>query len=334
MPALLRSASLTGYADLARAAGLDPIALLSEVGLTGSALREPDRKLSADTVSALLELAAQRSGDECFGLRMAESRRLSNLGPIGLLMREQPTLRRALEELLRFSHLLNAALFLKIEEAGGVVVIREELLVGRAAAVRQSTELAIGVLFRLLTVFLGPDWRPRRVCFAHSAPQDHAVHWRVFGRRVEFVHDFNGIVCDARDLDVPNPGADPVMARYARQVLEASGGERRGSTANDVRHLVFLLLPAGHCGVDFVAHHLGVTRRTVHRQLSREGETFSAIVDGARRELAARYVDDGGRPLSEIAALLGFSAPSAFSRWYRQRFGVSAAQRRCLPANV
>ena len=207
-------------------------------------------------------------------------------------------------------------------------MIREDLVVGRAAAVRQSTELALGVLFRLLTVFLGPNWRPRRVCFTHSAPKDRAVHWRIFGRRVEFDRDFDGIVCDARDLDVPNPGADPVMARYARQVLEASVGETRGSTASDVRHLVFALLPAGHCGIDLVAHHLGVTRRTVHRQLALEGETFSAIVDGARRELAARYVDDGSRPLSEVSALLGFSAPSAFSRWYRQSFGVSAAQRR------
>jgi AraC-like DNA-binding protein len=34
------------------------------------------------------------------------------------------------------------------------------------------------------------------------------------------------------------------------------------------------------------------------------------------------------RPLSEASALLGFSAPSAFSRWHRQGFGVSAAQRR------
>ena len=328
MPALLRSASLTGYAELAREAGLNPIALMLEVGLPLSALREPDLKISADAVAALLELSAQGSGDETFGLRMAESRRLSNLGPIGMLVREEPTLRRAFEELLRFIHLHNSALILKIEEAGGVVLIRQELVVGRAAVIRQSTELAVGVLFRLLTVFLGPQWRPRYVCFAHSAPKDRAMHRRVFGSRVEFDHDFNGIVCDPRDLDVPNPGADPVMAHYARQVLEASLGDKRGSTANDVRQLVFVLLPAGRCSLEVVAKHLGVTRRTVHRQLEREGESFSGIVEGARRELAARYVDDGGRPLSEVSALLGFSAPSAFSRWYRQAFGASAAQRR------
>ena len=328
MPALLRSACLTGYAELAREKGLDPIALMSEVGLPLAALREPDRKVPADAVCALLEQSAQRSGDLSFGLRLAESRRPSNLGPIGLLVREEPTLRRALEALLRYGHLHNAALILKIEEAGGVVVIREELVVGRATVVRQSSEIAVGVLFRLLTIFLGPNWRPRRVCFAHSAPKDRTVHWRVFGRGVEFGHDFNGIVCDARDLDVPNPGADPVMAGYARQVLEASLGDTCSSTANDVRQLVFVMLPAGHCTLELVARHLGVTPRTVHRQLAREGETFTGIVEGARRELATRYVDDGGRPLSEVSALLGFSAPSAFSRWYRQGFGVSAAERR------
>jgi len=330
MPALLRSASLTGYAELAREARLNPTALLSEVGLPLSALREPDLKISAEAVRALLELSAQRSGVEAFGLRLAESRRLSNLGAIGLLLREAPTLRRALEEFPRFVHLHNTALFLKVEEAGGVVVIRQELAVGRAVSMRQSTELAIGVMFRMLTVFLGLHWRPQSVCFAHSAPKNRAVHWRIFGRRVEFGHDFSGIVCDARDLDVPNPGADPVMAHYARRLLEASLRETRESTANDVRQLVFLLLPAGRCGIDLIAQHLGVTRRTAHRQLAREGETFSSIVDGARRELAARYVEDGGRPLAEVSALLGFSAPSAFSRWYRQGFGESAAQRRSL----
>ena len=146
MPALLRSASLTGYAELAREARLNPTALLSEVGLPLSALREPDLKISAEAVRALLELSAQRSGVEAFGLRLAESRRLSNLGAIGLLLREAPTLRRALEEFPRFVHLHNTALFLKVEEAGGVVVIRQELAVGRAVSMRQSTELAIGVM--------------------------------------------------------------------------------------------------------------------------------------------------------------------------------------------
>ncbi|MDM0000688.1 AraC family transcriptional regulator [Variovorax sp. J22P240] len=332
MPVLLRSASLTGFAEVARSVGLNPHAMLAGTGLPSDALSDPDLKVPADGVRHLLELSADLSGEPAFGLRMAETRRLSNLGPVGLLMREEPTLRRALDALLRFSRLHNAAVFLKVEVAGDVVVIREEVIVGKAAPVRQSTELAIGVVFRLLSVFLGPNWRAKRICFAHAAPKDRSVHWRVFGRNVEFGHDFNGIVCNARDLEAPNPGADPVIARYARQVLEASLRGDGKTFTNEVRQLVFMLLPAGHCRIELVAQHVGMGRRTVHRQLAKEGETFSGIVEAARHELAARYIDEGERPLAEVSELLGFSAPSAFSRWYRQHAGASASRRRATAA--
>ena len=329
MTALIRSASLTNYVELARASGLDAYQLLAEVDLPRDCLHEPDLKVPADAVRRLLELSAQRSGIETFGLRLAESRRPSNLGALALAWREEPTLRGALDALARFGRLHNEAMFLKIEEAGPVVVLREELIVGRGAPVRQSTELVIGVLFRLLRVFLGPTWAPRRVCFAHAAPRDRSVHQRVFGARVvEFGHDFNGIVCSRADLDAPNPGADPVMARYARQLLE--DGLKRGGAgiADEVRQLVFVLLPSGHCSIELVAQHLGVDRRTVHRQLAREHETYSGIIDAARSELAARYLEDDARPLSSVAALLGFTSPGSFSRWHLRAFGASPSARR------
>ena len=39
-----------------------------------------------------------------------------------------------------------------------------------------------------------------------------------------------------------------------------------------------------------------------------------------------RLIEDGDRPLKEIAALLGFSAQSAMARWFRGRFGCSISQ--------
>jgi hypothetical protein len=45
---------------------------------------------------------------------------------------------------------------------------------------------------------------------------------------------------------------------------------------------------------------------------------------GRARDLARRHVEVRGRCLSEVAYVLGFSATSAFSRWFRGRFGCSA----------
>ena len=325
MAGLIRSGSLTHYADVARRAGLDPGRMLREFDLPPRCLEDAEIKVPVDSVRRLLEESADRSGVEAFGLLMAEARRLSHLGPLGLLVREQPTLRLAVEAFARYGRRINDSLLLAIEEAGDVVVLREELIVGRAGPVRQSTELVVGVAFRTLSALLGPEWRPRRVCFAHDAPADRSVHDRVFGRNVEFGHDFNGIVCARADLDRPNPNADPAMAKYAQQLLEASLADASDNMSRQVRELVVMLLGGGACTIDRIAQHLGVDRRTVHRRLASERQTFSAIVDTVRRELAERYMRDRHRSLIEVSSLLGFAAPSGFSRWYRRQFSARAS---------
>src|SRR3954453_21488893 len=145
MQGLVRSASLTNFVEVARAAALDPCRMVSEFDLPQSCLREPELKIPIDAARRLLEAASERSGVEAFGLLLAEKRRLSDLGPLGLLVREQPSLRGAVEVLALYANRLNEALFFAIEETGDVVVLREEVIVGGGGSVRQSTELAIGV---------------------------------------------------------------------------------------------------------------------------------------------------------------------------------------------
>jgi AraC-like DNA-binding protein len=220
-----------------------------------------------------------------------------------------------------------------IEESAGVVVIREEVMVGRPQPVRQSVELAIGVMLRTMRQILDTRWQPRRVCFTHAAPKDVSTHLRVFGPCVEFEHDFNGIVCTRSDLDAANPSADPEMARYAQAMLESSVDARQApSMLDDVRRTVLLLLPSGRCSIEQVAAHLGVVCRTVQRRLSEQGLSFSTLVNDIRVELADRHVANSERPLTDVAGLLGFSALSGFSRWYSTQFGCSPTQARAAPA--
>ena len=234
MAALIRSASLTNYAEVARTAGLDPPRMLSEFGLPHALPATIPSSWSRSTRCAqLLEASAERSGVEAFGLLMAETRQLSNLGPLGLLVREQPTLRLALEA---FVALRPAA------QRGAVPDDRGSRRRRRAArgadrrarpgpcASRPSSRSASRS--GCCSTLLGTDWRPRRVCFAHDAPADRSVHERVFGRNVEFGHDFNGIVCARADLEAPNPNADPAMARL--RAADARG-RARATRRRDMR---------------------------------------------------------------------------------------------------
>jgi AraC-like DNA-binding protein len=95
-----------------------------------------------------------------------------------------------------------------------------------------------------------------------------------------------------------------------------------------VKQLAVLMLPRGHCRIEAIAQHLGVDRRTVARRLAAEQTNFSALVDRLRSDLLARYLADPARPILEVSSLLGFSSPSAFSRWHRVQFGSAARVRR------
>jgi AraC-like DNA-binding protein len=287
---LVRSASLTNFPDVARSAGLDPVRMLSAAGLPARCLIDPELTVPVDNVRALLEDAASQSGLEAFGLLMAETRKLSALGPVGLIVREQPTLRLALEVLVHHR---------PQPQRGAVHHARGSRRGRRAARGGHRRERRRGAPVDrardrrgvpLVGAVLGPTWRPLRVCFAHDAPADRSVHLRVFGPAVEFGHDFNGIVFRRSDLDARNPNADPAMASFAQQILDQRGRGAAGDVRGAVRDQVMLLLGSGGCSVELVARHLGVDRRTIHRRLAAEGETYSGVVDAVRGELALRYL--------------------------------------------
>ena len=320
---VVRSASLNGYLDLAQSVGLDAHAMLRRAGISPRSLDNPETPLSTAAVSALMEHSAQASGVEDFGLRLAARRQLSNLGPISLVLKEEPTARAALDTLCRYLRLLNASLLTRIEEHGERLVIREEILVEQTASTRQSMELAVGVMYRILRELLGQPWKAVRVCFNHRPPRDAKAHRAFFGTTVDFNAEFNGIVCNADDLRAPMAGHNPEMARFAREYLDRALSGQHQSTKATVRQLIAALLPGGRCTSQQVAQHLGVDRRTIHRHLTKEGESFATLLQSVRSELVLRQVRDSDLPLAEVAQLLGFAAPAAFSHWFRGTFGCS-----------
>lgn len=323
MPTLTRSASLTHFTEIAQQCGLDPIALVREVGLPIKCLNDPDMKVDAQAVGFLLELAADRAAEPAFGLRMAQSRQLSNLGPLGLLLRDEPTLRHALDAIVRYIRVHNEALVIQVEEVDDLVLIRESFVADDGSSRRQAAELAMAVTHRILSQFMGLTWRPRLVCFSHSALASRSAYQRVFGDKVVFGHEFNGLVCNRSDLERPNPSADPVMARYAQEWVDAQAVSSP-TFAHQVRQLILYLLPLGQCRAEVVAQHLGCDRRTLTRRLALEATGFQALVNEHRCRMVGQYRQEKSRTLAQVSGLLGFSAPSAFSRWYRDQYGVRA----------
>ncbi|MNZ73549.1 HTH-type transcriptional regulator VirS [compost metagenome] len=331
MAPLTRAACLTNYREVASASGLNPSRMLLDAGLNPSVLDEPDLMIPVEAFSRLLQASAVASGNESFGLCMTRSRLLSNLGPVGLLMRDQATLRDALNMLMRYQTVLSGTLLIALEERDGLVMIREAVVAGRHQSTRQRVELALGVMVSVIRKLIGnDDWQPRCVCFEHAAPRDLSVHTQIFGHAVEFGHIANGIICHKADLDMRIPFADPAMARYAQKLIHDTVPSPRSQLLADLRRTIQLLLPSGRCSIKTVSEHLGVKPRTIQRRLAEDDQSFSSLVNDIRKELVARYVLESDRSLSEVTEILGFATASSFSRWYGAQFGCSATESRAL----
>ena len=322
----VRTATLDGYLGLARSVGLDPARILTNAGLAVADLAVPDKWVPAAVVSRVLERSANESGVEDFGLRLAGLRRLATLGPLSVVLSQEPDLRSALTLLCRYEHSYNEALRMRLDEDGDLATMRLWFEFGEPAPTRQATELATAALLGIVRELLGRQWEPLSICFTHRAPESLDGHRAVFGPRLQFGHEFSGLVFYAVELDAANMASDPLLRPYADQLRQALGAPPAATVTGQVTQLVEMLLPLGRCSTRQAARNLGVTQRTLHRQLAAEGQSFSVIVHTTREALAERYLSTDRYSLTDVSELLGFTAPSAFSRWFRQRFGVSPTQ--------
>jgi AraC-like DNA-binding protein len=321
MRALTRSASLTDYEHVARSVGLDPFRMLRMAKLPARVLDDPNMMISADAVGWLLEESARLSGQEAFGLLLAETRSLANLGMLALVIREEPTLRAAVQSCVRYMRLHNAGVQLRLDHAGDVVLLHIGVDMQRHGVRRQAIEMSTGIMLRTLRVLSCNTFRPESISFTHERPASLEVHRRVLGAAIEFSQECNAMVCLGRDLNMPIPAADPTLNREVKQWLDMQLANLRDEPAQRARQIVRMLLPSGLCSVDRVAQHLGMHRRTLNRHLVAEGQSVTTIINAVRGELAEEYLANRKRKLYEVAELLGFSSAGDFSRWFRSQFG-------------
>lgn len=296
MPFLVRATSLTNYSEVARTCGLDPVRMLLDPNPRPSVLHEPDLMIPVESVASLLQSSATGSGNQRFGLCMAESRRLSSLGAVGLLTRYQP--------------LLNSSLSLMSEAFEQVVVvIREEVKPGQgepggATTARQRIELA-------LARDGAPDPRhglatqARLLRALRAARPSHPSTTDGARRRVRSRLQLHRLRQggSGRAQPVGESGHGAVRAATAGRIGQTAGD----TMIDDVRRAI-LLLPSGRCMIEQLSDHVGVVCRTDRAPAL--GRRTHLLLDRQRRARRTRRAPCPGErpsagPGGDLARLVG-----------------------------
>lgn len=329
-PRTIRSSVLLAFAEVAKENGVEPYSLLRKTGLPTTVLQDPDLQIPEAKFRQLLDLASQISDLPHFSLLLGAKAHLGMSGSLGLLMREQPTVRHAIEAMARYQRYQNDTVEIALEDRGDALIFSPRILSGEGAAHGPAMDLTMAIYVRYLSALLGETWKPRQARLRRDPPADAGPYFDILGD-VMFGAERDSLIFDASDIDTPIPTADPLLAREIARFLEARPVRDDGTFSDKVRDLIIRMLSSGSCTIDNVANQLGVDRRTIHRKLQVEGSSFSELLTATRQALIAAELGRRDETLSEVAQKLGFSSLSTFSRWFRQVYGMKASEFKAGP---
>lgn len=335
MHGFVSNRKLRGVLRIAAERGISNATLLSALGLSDRDLADPDGWLPQRVWCEIWQEVVSRLGDPAVGLRAGCHVDRGYFGVIDYIVRSSENLGTALERAVRYFRLANTQGEIRIEREGSMVrVIR--ILVGDEAMVLppQAAEFALAAMVQLFRDASATIWSLREVTFRHDEPPDAAEHRHVFGCPVRFGADADALLFHEAALGVAMRAPDEQLLRLVERHAELMLREvpRLGDTVDEVRRVIVAELRRGTVTVEHVAARLGMSRRSLHRQLQRADTCFRDLLADTRRALAQRYLGDSDMSIGEIAFLLGYTEASAFHRafvaWIGQTPGEYRGARR------
>jgi AraC-like DNA-binding protein len=306
--------------------GFDLEPILDRVGIPQSALEDTKTRFPKRRFQELWQVASEVTGDPAIALRVSTMVRANALGIIGYLASASDSRRNAFEVVKGLTPLLWEDVECDLESGSEVAFIR-----CRTGSDLQgshfTTEYAIGLTVTMSRVLGGGRSDPLEARFSYSAPAYADEYERILRLPIRFDAVEDGVLFPIAMMDSSNPSADAAL----RQLLERYAADRLAEIPTSarfsqrIRACILSMLPLGKLTADAVAAQFSMSNRTLRRRLQQEATSYQEILDDVRAELASYYLTNEKRRIDEIAFLLGFSDPSAFTKAFRRWTGETPA---------
>lgn len=314
----------------AAARGVAPERLLQLAEVQSELLIDPDGRLPRASEVQLWEAAVRLTGDDDFGLHLAESADAGDLGGLGFAVRSSATLGEAYERVARYLALVNQDIELHICALSDDEVALRHVPPSQKLPPRQAIECFMALLFSIGRRGIGADFRLRAVRLRHERPANIDAHLRLFGVDPGFGAAHDELLVERHLLGRPKPDAEPalgsVLDRHLHDLLRQL--PPKAGFLDRLRAMLLGKLQEGEPSLTELARGLHMSPRGLQRRLQQEGTSLKELTASLRAELAQRHLDERQLSIGEIAFFLGFSEPSTFHRAFKRWTGMTPAEYR------
>ena len=316
-----------GYAPAIAAAlesrGIDSRAMFAAAGFDHIPVNSPVDRLPVPQIQRLYDAIAKVTGDDTFGLDVAQHMRATTLHALGYSLQASNNLRDFGDRLSRYIRFVSQSATVCLAEYEADVAIEGHRTIERIPY--ESTDAMCGFLVRFISDLSGGRCRPHRLQLPRPTPEDGGKRHREFFQvPLDFDWPFPAIRYERSVLGVTFNGASEELAQHNDQIVMAYLAKLdRADVQTRVKALIIQNLPSGEASKVSIAKQLHMSPRTLQHKLAQRNTSFHDLVNETRRALACGYMENHALAVTEIAYLLGFSDTSNFSRAFKRWTGHS-----------
>jgi AraC-like DNA-binding protein len=166
--------------------------------------------------------------------------------------------------------------------------------------------------------------------FAYGRPPQAAEYGAMFCTDLRFAQPVTQIAMDAKYLSLPVVREVDSLKHF----LTVAPGNllvqyKDGNSASvQVRRRLRTLPPSDWPGFERIAADMRTSPSTLRRRMEAEGQSYQAIKDQLRRDMAINLLSNSALSVMDIAAELGFAETSAFHRAFKKWTGANPGEYR------
>jgi AraC-like DNA-binding protein len=311
---------------------LNILSRLDEIGVQGfptnhfaTQLRNTEW-VTAQDFGGFLEAVVQQTQDHRLGLKLGLKSPLSTLNIVGQIYQTCSTFAEVLHKIEQHASFLDGVnqYFSEIRTDGiyQFTVPHQTWQKTFPLASRQVVEHNIGFSIRCKREYLGREIKPVAIWLPYPQEGKRDVLENYFKCPILFEKPCMAVILPKEMLEWKVPTANPVALQWYEthiQTLRPLQKVWYEKTRNTILQLFKLTVPT----VELVARQLGISQRSLQRNLKNEATSFQNVLDDVRLELAKFYLVQPAISMIEVGERLGFEVQSAFNKFIQRTTGKS-----------
>ena len=321
-PMVLTSWALLVWDELNRH-GCDARAIFKKAGLKPERLGDANARYSVAAMQKLWALAIEASGDDCFAYKVGRQWRPTTFHALGYTWLACETLAEGLKRIARYSRVVNSGIDVSFQHGGSCGEIVIHIQYHKITIHQGAHDAALGALMTMLRMLMGESYSPREIHCFYARPATATSFEQDLRCPILYDMPDNRIFFDNADLLRRLASANTELQKINEDLLlEKLHQLDRACMVTRVTLAIGKKLPSGEVYEKAIAASLGVSLRTMQRQLAEQQRSFKQLLDEIRQELAEQYLANSRLSLNEITYLLGFSNQANFTRAFKRWHGM------------